>query len=40
MQAVLVDTLKGIEEVTLKIDKLLNEDVDRRALVCTPRNQD
>jgi hypothetical protein len=33
MQAVIADTMQGVEEVRLKIDGLLKRDVDKRALV-------
>jgi hypothetical protein len=33
MQSVLVDTRRGVEDVQAKIDRMLLEDVDRRALV-------
>ena len=36
MQAVIADTQRSIAEVQLKIDKLLREDVNGRALVCRP----
>lgn len=33
IQAVVIDTQRGIAEVQAKIDKLLNQDTDARALV-------